>query len=132
MMQDAGDCGVACLRMMTGLTYKQVLAAFGTWKNNVLLNGMSRRQLMNAAKRLGFPLQFKKTTEVGRVVGIVDLRRDVEKDADEHLAIVANGCLYNPAEGMLWTDIDAFLKTRNWRVVGIYTRQQTKGETTEQ
>jgi hypothetical protein len=134
MMQDAGDCGVACLRMITGLTYAQVIAVFGNWKNNVMANGMSRRQLLHAAKRLGFPLRFINTDEPGRMVGIIDLRRQPkpDEDPDEHLAVIANGCLYNPAEGMLWTDIDAFLKTRNWKVLGVYVRQQTKGDTTEQ
>lgn len=127
MMQDTGDCGIACLRTITGLSLVQVIAVFGTWKHRVMSEGLSRKQLLNAAKRLGFPLRFKTTEEVGRVVGIVDLQRVGDKD-NEHLAVVFNGSLFDPASGTIWTDIDAFLKTREWKVLGIYVRRETKTE----
>jgi hypothetical protein len=128
--QDVGDCGVACLVMITGLTYAQVLDAFGKRsRKRVTAVGVTRHQLMRAARKLGCPLRFRKTEDVGREVGVIDLQRVGSKPGeDEHLAIVANGCLYNPAEGMLWADIEAFCRTRNWKILGIYVRRETKTE----
>lgn len=132
MQQDIADCGVACLVMMTGLSYAQVLAAFSK-RAKVSSNGMSRRQLMRAAKKLGFPLRFVKNGDLSNMVGIADLQRYANPDNpaegyEEHLVIVAKGVLYNPAEGLLWTDIDSYFKTRRWVPLGMYVRTEDKTE----
>ena len=125
MQKDASDCGVACLQMMTGLSYEQVLKAC---PRKAKQEGLSNRQLLNVAKKLGFPLRYIKTTEPGHHVGILDLHRPADPanrkgEWEGHFVMFMRNSLYNPAEGTVWTDVDTFLKTRRWEPLGIFVRE---------
>lgn len=130
MQKSVGDCGAACLRMLTGCSYSGVIEAFPPRvRKKVMDTGMSNRQLRLAARKLGFKLRYVPLNKAH--VGILDLQRladpaDPDGEWEGHYAMLAGHTVFNPADGLIWTDIDAFLKTRRWEVVGVFVR--TKGE----
>lgn len=130
--KDIADCGVAALAMLTGKGYAAVMDTIPKrWK--VGSDGMSRRQMTTTAKRLACPIRFIKDGDLAGVVGILDLQRYAEESNpaagyEGHWAVVAKGVVINPADGMVWTDIDAFFKTRRWMPLGVYVRKQEDSE----
>lgn len=119
MQKAIADCTVACLKMITGLSYEQVVSAFPK-RAKVTENGVKDRQLVNAAKKLGFPLKWLPKADLSDVVGILDLEREDESDC--HSVIIAKNTIYNPATGTWWTDIDAYFKTHKWKPLGVWVR----------
>jgi hypothetical protein len=127
MQKDIADCSVACLVMLSGRSYRDVLAAFPK-RARVGTEGVSDRQLMNAAKRLGCPLRYVRDGNLDGVVGILSLERVTEpgEEPSWHSVIVANGTIWNPAEGLLWPDIDAFFRARRWRPLGVFVKERSE------
>lgn len=128
--KDIADCGIACLRMLTGLSYAQVSAAFSS-RARIAKLGATARQIRRAARMLGFPLRYVKATTPGfdaaEWVGMVDLQRPVDAavpvgEWEGHFVMGVYGVVYNPADGMVWTDVESFCRTRRWDVVGVYVR----------
>lgn len=108
------DCGVACLAMLLGVSYADARKAVRTCRD-----GLSRRQMQNAAKRLGKPLAWV-SDGVFDSVGILHLN-NAERTAG-HYAMVMKGVVYNPADNLMWTDIDSYFKTKGWEPLGVLVR----------
>lgn len=127
MQKDAADCAVACLAMLLGVGYQQARSAC---PRNVGSEGLTPRQIRNVAKKLGQPLRYLK---VGRfdpdnVVGVLHLQRPFvdSKDVDYHVAVIVNGVIYNPADGLIWTSAEALNKARRWEPLGVFVRQEDR------
>lgn len=130
--KDVADCGIACLAMVLSLPYQTVSAAFPK-RRKVGHNGMSNRQLQNAARKLGHPLKYINEGQMFETVGILDLQRRADpanpkSTWEGHYAVQLKNVLFNPADGAIWTDIDAFLKTRRWELLGVFVRQDNERE----
>lgn len=137
MQKDAGDCAVACLQMLLGKPRTDVLAAFPKRIHKRAFNsaeGVSNRQVINAARKLGVTLAYRKGHPDG-AVGILDLQRLVDPNDphgpwEGHYVITANNTCYNPADGMWWVDVDCFFAARRWEPVGVFVhRGRDKGDT---
>lgn len=114
--------------MLSGKSYGEVAAVIPQ-RSKVGSVGMSVPQLRKYAKALGVRLRYVKDGDLSNVVGILDLQRYAEegnprKGYEGHYAIVAKGVVINPADGMVWTDIDAFFKTRRWAPLGVLVVRQ--------
>jgi ABC-type bacteriocin/lantibiotic exporter with double-glycine peptidase domain len=125
------DCAIACVEMLTGLPYQTVRDAVPRRYLKDLNNGagLSNRQLRNLAARLGFSLRYVKWDDVtSTMVGILDLQRladpaNPKGEWEGHFLIFSKFTLYNPADGTIWTDPDAFFKTRRWEPLGVFVRE---------
>ena len=113
IQKTAADCGVAALAMLTGHTYVGV-AACVPQLNATLANGMSIGQLQKLARTLGWPLKKTLFADDGEAVGLVSLSRG-KKEAG-HVVVYAEGLIIDPANGVLWLDVAAFLKQGGWHV----------------
>ena len=125
IQQDSWDCGVACLAMLLGKSYADVRQHV-RWKH-YQKEGLSMWQMRRLAKALGDPLEQHKEGDFSEMVGIVGLQRPTDADKpkgkwDGHYVVVAKGCFINPADGLIWTDIAAFLKERRWQPHGVLCR----------
>lgn len=124
IQKDQADCGVACLAMLLGVPYQQ---ARDVSPKTVGHDGMSNRQIRTAAKHLGHRLRYRAKFDDDDI-GILDLQRPEEAGKpwgvwEGHYALFVRGVLINPADGTIWTDVDAFCKQRRWEVVGLFSRR---------
>ena len=129
MQKDAWDCGLACLEMLTGVPYPELLKHTRKYRKP---QGLSNRQMLSIARKVGAPLRYsQKVTELS--VGILDLQRpeganpacagDANGEWEGHFAILAKGMVYNPGAGVWWMEVADFLAHHRWQVVGIFTRR---------
>lgn len=115
-MHDVGDCAVACLAMLLGRPYVEVLAAAP--KRFKTCNGLTIRQMKNIAARFGQPLGYRPGMPEDDEVGILDL----DRVDDGHVVIYIKGAMYNPADGMIYTDVETYLRRGKWTVDGFLWR----------
>jgi ABC-type bacteriocin/lantibiotic exporter with double-glycine peptidase domain len=125
MQKDVADCGVACLAMLLGESYAAVRATIRQRE----LDGLSNRQLRRIAHRFGKPLRFIRNGDLSEMVGIVDLQRPTNPERragawEGHYVVLIKGALYNPADGLIWTDIEAWLAHRRWELLGVFIRKE--------
>jgi hypothetical protein len=77
--------------------------------------------MRNMAARLGFDLAYSKgNPPPDDAVGILDL----DRGADGHVVMWLKGIIFNPADGELWTDAEAFIHRGGWTIVGLLWRIQ--------
>lgn len=97
------DCGVACLAMLLGKSYEDVLMSF---KHNVVRSGVTLRQLRHAAKRLGFCLSWsRKLGDLDTETGILCVRS--VKWRNDHLVVLKDGMIVD-TDATIW-DQDVFM-----------------------
>jgi ABC-type bacteriocin/lantibiotic exporter with double-glycine peptidase domain len=112
VQKTAADCGIAALAMLTGNTYVNVSACV-LQLNAALANGMSLMQLRRLSKSIGWPLVKKEFMDDGEQIGLVSLSRGKEAG---HVVVYAEGIIIDPANGLLWLDVQAYLKQGGWQV----------------
>ena len=113
------DCAVACLSMMLGVSYPDILAATSK-RAKVVHTGMSSRQIISTAKRLGMVVKYRIAPPEEDDFGMMYLTR---KD-DAHVALyLRNGYVIDPADGLTYTDVGAFLLAKDWTIEGFYWRE---------
>jgi hypothetical protein len=98
------DCAVACLAMVLGVSYEDVLMAF---THNVMREGVTIRQLRNAARRLGYRLQW--TRRIGDLetgMGILCVKSPKWTGID-HLVVLKDGLIVD-TDATIW-DQDVFM-----------------------
>lgn len=114
--QSAMDCSVVCLAMLYGVPYNAALTAF---VHNVGAQGASRRQIQNAAKRLGRPLAWSsRVTDLETETGILWVQ--VAKWPNSHLVILKEGQVFDPSDATLW-DVDVYVEANAVTVKGMFT-----------
>ena len=126
MQKDSWDCGVACLVMLTGKSYGVVSVVVP--KRARRDGGLGQTQMRNIATRVGVSTRWIKDGDLQEVVGILGLTRPIEpanpkSDREGHYVMILKGVLYNPAEGVIWTDVESFFQTRGWRPMGVLVRE---------
>lgn len=121
VMKSSSDCALCCLKMLLGVTYSEVLLAVPKKLQRTVANtGLTTKQIINVAARLGHTLKYQTTAPEDDDVGILDLSR-----ADGgHVVMWLKGVIYNPADNELWTDDEAFLQRGQWIVDGFLWRRQ--------
>lgn len=119
-MQDAWDCGVACLAMLTSRSYGEIRAAIP--KGTRVQEGLGATALRNIARRVGCDARWIRDGNLEEIVGILGLAR-LDPSEPGHYVMVLKGVLYNPADTHIWTDIESFFKTRRWKPTGVLVRE---------
>lgn len=118
MQKDVWDCGIACLQMITGMPYAEV-------RQHVRAKaptGLSNAQVKRIAAKVGKPLAYRKELRDDDI-GILDLQRSSPSGPEGHFAIYVNGSVFNPADGLWYTDIEAYLTKSRYDVVGVFVRK---------
>lgn len=119
MQKSDNDCGIACLAMLLGVSYADVRqAAPRTFTEKSA--GLTTQQILRIARKLGHTLRLSKDF-TGHDIGIIDLDRAV-KDGPCHVAMFLKGTIYTSASGLLYTDVDAYLTTHKFTVLGLIRR----------
>jgi ABC-type bacteriocin/lantibiotic exporter with double-glycine peptidase domain len=90
------DCGVACLAMLLGLSYESTLMAF---RHNVMANGATIRQLLAAAKRLGYQLHWTRKVDIENDTGLLALRS--VQWPSEHLVLLKDELIID-TDATIW------------------------------
>ncbi len=126
MMKAESDCGVACMAMLTGKSYAEVRAAL-TKRTNIK-EGLGVKQLRNIAERLGFKTRWIRDADLSETVGILGLTRSTdpltpEGEQEGHWVFCSRASIWNPAEGLLYTDPEVFFDTRRWKPTGLIVRE---------
>ncbi len=122
-MKDEGDCWAACLEMLLDKPYSEVVAA-GPKRGRPAEEGLTTRQIINVAKRLGATLKYTKTEEPPYTgIGILALEPKPGFEGDEHVTLYANGMVYEVTNGLMYTDLGAYCDARGFRVVGFFWRE---------
>jgi hypothetical protein len=120
MQKDIADCAVAALAMYLGLSYQHVFSVIPK-RAHVGSEGLSRRQRQHVARKCGWRLKAKAAVDEDDI-GLLELERP-DKSA-RHIAVYAKGTIYDPACGLWFTDLDAYLRERNWTIVGLEWREK--------
>lgn len=118
VMKDTGDCSLCCLKMITERSYPDVFMAVPRRiQKTVTTDGMTTAQVILVARRLGVRLEYHDAPEEDDV-GILDL----ERAEDGHMVMYLKGGIYNPADGLFYTDDSIFLARGGWTVAGFLKR----------
>jgi ABC-type bacteriocin/lantibiotic exporter with double-glycine peptidase domain len=96
------DCSVACLAMLLGLSYEEVLVAF---RHNVIAKGATTRQILGAASRLGRPLRWTRKVDLEADTGLLAL--DSKKWPQQHLVVLKDELIVD-SDATVW-DADVYL-----------------------
>lgn len=121
VQKDSGDCAVACLAMFLGVGYAEMRKRV---HRNAGSEGMTDRQIINAARKFGCRLKFVGAGD--EALGILKLERAVEgkpRTMEYHVVMFMRGVIFNPADGLIWVDPDAFFKARRWRPLGVFVEE---------
>jgi ABC-type bacteriocin/lantibiotic exporter with double-glycine peptidase domain len=113
IMQNTGaDCAVAALAMGLGRPYEAVSDALPQ-RSAAMRHGLSVKQIINVAKRLGRTLRRVKFNE-DEHSGILSLtQRDTGLG---HVVLYVEGVIINPADGVVWLDVGTYLRTGDWSI----------------
>ena len=118
LMKSVGDCAICCLRMLTGNTYAEVVAAVPRRERKTFMeSGISVLQAINIARKLGVELEYHDDDFNPDYIGILVLRRTVNNDM--HAVMWLGNGLYNPADGNIYTDLETYLTKCLYRVEGF-------------
>jgi ABC-type bacteriocin/lantibiotic exporter with double-glycine peptidase domain len=108
----AGDCAVACLAMLLGLSYERVFLAF---RRHVEQDGASVWQIQAAAERLHRRLRWRTRVDLETSTGIVWLHS--AQWPDEHVVILKDGHIITTDQALF--DADVYLSVYRATVTGI-------------
>lgn len=112
-----GDCCIAVLAMLLGMSYEDVLAAASqTMGAKVHREGMWTHQILRTAKAIGSPLKKKKSWDLETDTGIVVL----ENTYASHVVVAWEGLLLDTS-GTIWQP-DVYLKHYEYTPVEFLVR----------
>ena len=107
------DCSVACLAMLLGLSYEQVMVAF---KHNVVRHGSTIRQLQGACRTLGRKLVWsRRLGDLETDTGVLCVRSS--KWPHDHLVVLKEGMIID-TDATVWEQ-DVFLAAYEAKPVSI-------------
>lgn len=124
MMKDSADCGICCLKMLLGVSYAEIITAIPKrHQKNITTTGVSIPLMVRVARRLGHVLEYHDEDFNPDYVGALDVVRIANED-EGHMVMYMSGVVYNPADGLLFTDLDTFLNRGKWKVNGFLFRRR--------
>ena len=98
-----GDCAVACLAMMTGVSYEQSLIAFGKQDPQVCKRGAWTYQMREAAKLLGFQTTARRKFDLESDHGILSVK--FKEVSHEHVVVLWEGRIIDTDFGLYMADV---------------------------
>jgi hypothetical protein len=105
--KSGADCGVACVAMISGRPYQQVADAARKIAWNVAAVGLYPSQVQALAKACRCRLTRRARKGYDEDLTGVLIVRDAQ-DWALHAVVIFQGCIFNPADGVLY-DHDVFL-----------------------
>ncbi len=109
------DCSVACLAMLLGVSYEKALLALKV--ERVLTHGVMVRHVLQAAKRLGQPLKFRRKFDLETDTGILGVRS--EKWPMEHLVVLKDGFIVD-TDATVW-EADVYISAYQAKAISLLT-----------
>jgi hypothetical protein len=106
--QQGNDCAVVALATYLGFTYEAVLVALVRAADVPGNEGLTHRQILATATRLGAPLRYRKRIRLDTDFCILDF--------PEHVAMLRRGLLWEP-DGVVW-DVHDYLRHTGLAPVG--------------
>lgn len=94
------DCGVACLAMLLGISYEAALMAF---QHNVLTQGTTIRQLVNAGQRLNVKLHWTRKVDMEEDTGLLMVRS--LRWGNDHMVVLKEDFIVD-TDSSLWNAQD--------------------------
>ena len=116
--KEQGDCAITCLVMWTGKSYQDVIAAAPAKAHR---QGMSGRQIVATAGKLGSRLRARRAYDLHGDDGILMLNPDPSKNPGQrwirpsHAVVLVSGMILDPYNGRLWLDAEVFVKAERYR-----------------
>ncbi len=112
VMKDATDCGVAALAMLLNKPYVQVYQVAQTEAADVR-KGLFNTDAIRIAAKLGVTLKAKRNPDdLSEATGLLAVKK--LKKRLEHFAVLFQGVLINPADGLIW-NVEAYLARGQWK-----------------
>ncbi len=125
-----GDCVVACLGTLLGLTYEEVLITASKVRPNVLKHGLHWIDCIRIGKKLGMPLKVIKPTaeELEEHTGILGLVRpnanwEAKALKEEHVVYLWAGRVIDGNDEH-WLDVEDYLTHYKYEVTGLVVSQE--------
>lgn len=117
VQKDSGDCGIACIHMLSGRSYTDVVKAA---PHHSYKHGMTMKQIVETAATVGLTLRHRRKYDLSDDRGILGLIPDPTHNGktkrDEHVVLLLEGHIYDTYAGRLWLDIGMFLQQERYRV----------------
>jgi hypothetical protein len=117
----AGDCCVASLASITGLSYEDVLAETSKDCNRPHDTGMYFKDIMRVAKRLNYPMRYKRRPDFHLDKGILAVTwwaRHGKSSKKHHAVVLMGGFIFDFSDGTVWIP-DVYKKRYHSKFGGI-------------
>lgn len=123
IQRESGDCTVACLLMLIGKSYQEVIVAAPPRAHKV---GMTCRAMIETAKKLGVTLRMRRGFDIHEDTGILTLNPVPLKNPggitrDEHVVLLLKGMVYDAYNGRMWFGADTFLRHERYAAGTLLT-----------
>ncbi len=115
MQRHSTDCSAACLAMLLGVSYEKALLALR--QDRILTHGVMVRHVLQAAKRLGKPLKFRRKFDLENDTGILGVRSD--KWPTEHLVVLKDGFIVD-TDATVW-EADVYISAYSAKAISLLT-----------
>jgi len=96
-----GDCGVACLAMLLGVSYENALVAAAQVAPNVCITGIWIKHMQTAALLLGYKLRRHRRFDIETDTGILVTNTKRPKQYPVHVVVLREGLVIE-TDGCLW------------------------------
>jgi ABC-type bacteriocin/lantibiotic exporter with double-glycine peptidase domain len=115
IQRESADCGVACLTMLSGETYENVLRAVCRVDEDGATDGLFIPQIIKAASELGVELRKKRRVNLETDSGILHIRL---RNGGLHVVILVRGGFIVDTDGSLWR-VSEYLRAYRPRVNAV-------------
>lgn len=126
VQRESGDCGIACLVMLTGKSYPEVCTAA---PHNAFKKGMQNREVIATAAKLGLRLvqhhraRINWSEDVGILTLLPTPAYNGTTKRDEHYVLLLEGLIYDGYNGRLWFEVETYLAHERYRVGTLLRRE---------
>ena len=123
IQRESGDCCIACLKMLIGKTYPEVITAAPAGSHK---SGMTCKAMIAAAATLDVTLRLRRKFDIDEDTGLLSLNPEPKYNPghikrDEHLVLLLKGMIYDAYNGRLWLSTEAYLKHERYSVGTLLT-----------
>jgi hypothetical protein len=115
-----GDCGIATLGTLAGVTYEDALAAVVRYQPAALQTGLTWGQMKRAATRLGVGTRIIRKYDIGTATGILNV---VDKKDEEHFVFLWEGRIVD-GDGEGFKHPSDYLRLYGYKAKWLMTRKE--------